>query len=71
MNQAAHMATWARLDKDFAAARRWLSSLLSLNPRSSVAFAQLGQVAKAEGHCKEAIENWGKAIEILSTAFRV
>jgi hypothetical protein len=65
MNQAAHMATWARLDRDFAGARRWLSTLLSLNPRSSVAFAHLGQVARAEGNCKEAAQNWEKAIEIL------
>jgi hypothetical protein len=65
MNQAAHMATWARLDRDFATARKWLSTLLSLNPRSSVAFAHLGQVARAEGSCKEAVEHWGKAIDIL------
>jgi hypothetical protein len=65
MNQAAHMATWARLDRDFSAARKWLSALLSLNPRSTVAFAQLGQVARAEANCKEAVEHWGKAIDIL------
>jgi hypothetical protein len=66
MNQAAHMATWARLDRDFGTARRWLNELLSLNPRSSVAYAHLGQVARAEGRCKEAIEHWGKAVEILA-----
>ena len=67
MNQAAHMATWARLDKDFSGARRWLTELLSLNPHSSVAYAQMGQVARDEGMCKEAVANWNKAIEILTS----
>jgi hypothetical protein len=66
MNHAAHLAMWATLANDFAAARRWLRELLSVNPGSSVAYAQMGNVAQAEGMCKEAVSNWRKAIEILA-----
>lgn len=66
MNHAAHMAMWATLARDFNAARRWLRELLAVNPGSSMAYAQLGNVAQAQGLCKEAIANWEKAIQILS-----
>ena len=66
MNHAAHMAMWATLAKDFDAARRWLRELLAVNPGSSVAYAQLGNVAEAQGLCKEAIEHWERAIQILT-----
>jgi hypothetical protein len=54
MNHAAHMAMWATRAKDFDAARRWLRDLLAVNPGSSVAYTQMGNVAEAQGLCKEA-----------------
>jgi len=66
MNHAAHMAMWATLARDFDAARRWLRELLAVNPVSSVGYAQMGNVAQAEGRCKEAIVNWEKALQILT-----
>ena len=65
MNHAAHMAVWAILAKDFATARRWLRELLVVNPGSSVGYAQMGNVAAAQGLCKEAIANWEKAVQII------
>jgi hypothetical protein len=66
MNHAAHMAMWATLAKDFGAARRWLRELLVVNPGSSVAYAQMGNLAEAQGLCKEAIAHWERAIQILT-----
>ena len=52
--------------KDFSAARRWLRELLVVNPGSSVAYAQMGNVAEAQGLCKEAIANWERVLQILT-----
>jgi tetratricopeptide (TPR) repeat protein len=66
MNQAAHMAMWATMAKDFDAARRWLRELLAVNPGSFVAYTQMGNVAEAQGLCKEAIANWEQALQIVT-----
>lgn len=66
MNHASHMAIWATLAKDFNAARRWLRELLVVNPVSAVAYTQMGNVAEAQGLCKEAVANWEKALQILA-----
>jgi tetratricopeptide (TPR) repeat protein len=66
MNQAAHMAMWATMAKDFDAARRWLRELLAVNPGSFVAYTILGNVAEAQGRCNEAIANWEKALQIVT-----
>jgi hypothetical protein len=66
MNQAAHMAMWATMSKDFDAARRWLRELLAVNPGSFVAYTQMGNIAEAQGLCKEATANWEKALQIVT-----
>jgi tetratricopeptide (TPR) repeat protein len=66
MNHASHMAIWATFAKDFNAARRWLRELLVVNPVSTVAYTQMGNVAEAQGLCKEAIANWEKALQLLT-----
>jgi lipopolysaccharide biosynthesis regulator YciM len=60
------MAIWATFAKDFNAARRWLRELLVVNPVSTVAYTQMGNVAEAQGLCKEAIANWEKALQLLT-----
>ena len=57
---------WATMAKDFDAARRWLRELLAVNPGSFVAYTQMGNVAEAQGLCKEAIANWEQALQIAT-----
>jgi len=67
LNQAGHLALWAQSRKDYVVARAWLQKMLQLNPSSVAAFSNLGNIAAANGDCREAVARWEKARQLIGT----